>query len=460
MIDLPVRFPRDPWCRAGTRLMLTLDGETGACFLGLTPDGVQPGRDMLARLSLWRGGESLPYRAEQSDGAIVLEAEGGFVRLRLGCPENLQIEGEGVSLLIGKGRALGMFMSGGSAVDDPLPGALYVNAGARMRIVPKRGETEVRSAWNLNALSDPDPRVFLHPDGTGALEAAVYVTDFDAPPAEAAAPEPGAEFEDFLSALRSAPSDGEGRHAAYILWSCRQNARALADPQLTGPVYVSNRRTLGSAFLSDNVLLAALLGDAQEAARQMCAFLPYLDENGLPPRIADNRGRVYEAETPWFGAVLSARPDILDCLGESDYNALSRALAWWRRERFDPERRRFFYRHRYEPGLGKGVKPEDLESLSPLLNACMGLWLAAMARLAERLGRPEEAEACRAAAQDLPDALPAIEPVPAALELPLLLAGDAKARRETARRVLARGGEFSSLRQALTYLAADAEGGK
>ena len=55
MTDLPVRFPRDPFCRAGSRLMLTLD-EAGACFLGLTPDGVQPGRDMLARATAlcWR----------------------------------------------------------------------------------------------------------------------------------------------------------------------------------------------------------------------------------------------------------------------------------------------------------------------------------------------------------------------------------------------------------------------
>ena len=222
MSDLPVRFPRDPWCRAGTRLMLTLD-EQGDCFLGLTPDGVQPGRDMLARLTLWRGGAALPYAAAQESGKLVLRGDGCVVRLTLGLPERLIIEGEGASLLIGKGRAVGMFMSGGSAVDDPLPGALYVNAGARMRILPKTGTVEVRSAWDLNALSDPDPRIFLHPDESGKLAAAVYVTDFDAPPEEAAAPEPGEDFEAFLRALTAYPRSADAGVA-----SCVNSARTEA----------------------------------------------------------------------------------------------------------------------------------------------------------------------------------------------------------------------------------------
>ena len=57
-MNLPVRFPRDPYCRALTRAMLCVD-ESGALYLGLTPDGVQPGRDALARLKKetenWQG---------------------------------------------------------------------------------------------------------------------------------------------------------------------------------------------------------------------------------------------------------------------------------------------------------------------------------------------------------------------------------------------------------------------
>ena len=445
MTDLPVRFPRDPYCRAGSRLMLTLD-EAGVCFLGLTPDGVQPGRDMLARLSLWRGETELPYTAALENGCVCLRADGGAVKLTLALPERLVIEGEGVSLLIGKGRAVGMFMSGGSAVDDALPGALYVNAGARMRILPRSGSVEVRSAWNLNALSDPDPRIFLHPDGTGTLRAAVYVTDFDAPPAEAPTPPAGEEFEGFLRALRVYPADADALHAAYVVWTCRQPARALADPQIEGPVYVSNRRTLGTALQSDNVLLAALLADPAEAARQLCAFLPYAAENGLVPRAVNNRERLYEAETPYYGLVLRARPDILGALCEADYAALRRALRWWQQERFCPDKQRFYYLHRYEPGFGPAYPfPEEGPAYDPLLNALMRAWLEAMASLAERFGKASEAAAYRAQAAPLPDALRSESPVPAALKLPLLLAGEP---------VAAGKGEITTLRRALTALAA------
>ncbi len=462
MTDLPARFPCDPWCRAGSRLMLTLSADKKECFLGLTPDGVQPGRDMLARLSLWRGETQLDYIAAQENGCLVLRAADGFVRLSLGLPERLLISGEGVSLLIGKGRAVGMFMSGGSAVDDPLPGAVYVNAGARMRILAGRGAVEVRSAWNLNALSDPDPRVFLHPDDGGALEGAVYVTDFDAPPAETDAPEAGEDFERFLQGLIARPESDDALHAAYVVWSCLQPARALSDPQMTAPLYVSNRRTLGTAKLSDNVLLAALLADPAQAARQLCSFLPYLDESGLLPREVNHRGRLYEAETPYFGVVLSARPDILDRLDSADFAGLSRALGWWLRERFCPERRRFYFLHRYEPGFGaKYPFPTDGPLFSPELNACMRLWLDAMARLAERLGMPDAAVLYRAQEKDMADELAAGERLPEALELPLLLAGDDKTKRAVGEKQGGAGREITSLRRALTVLAAEkTEGGR
>ena len=499
MQDLPVRFPRDPWCRAGSRLMLTLD-ETGACYLGLTPDGVQPGRDMLARLSLWRGEEELTYRAAQENGAMVLRAEGGFVRLGLGFPEWLCIGGEGVSLLIGKGFTPNVLMGGGSAVDDPLPGAVYVNSGARMRILPKTGSVEVRSAWDLNALSDPNPRVFLHPDAHGTLEAGVYVTDFDESPAEADTPDAAEDFEHFLRSLTAYPADDETLHAAYVAWTCLQPARQLAAPQISGPLYVMNRRTLGTARLSDNVLLSALLADPAEAARQMCSFLPYLDENGLLPREINNRSRLYEAETPYFGVVLSDRPDILEQLGETEYLALARALDWWVRERWCDVRQIFYYLHRYEPGCGAKQPFADVPpEFTPELNVCMRLWLDAMALLAERLGRPDEAAAYRERAAavtenlrarlwtgerwqyinildqalavdrgggimtallpelaDLRGAAP--QRIPRALLLPLLLAGDEATKKMAAKYLRRSAGELTSLRGALTVLAAGLAG--
>ena len=458
-MDLPVQFPRDPYCRAGTRLMLCADAESGDVFLGLTPDGVQPGRDMLSRLTLLRGEEPLKYTFSQEDGALVLRAECGFLRLELGLPERLVFEGEGVSLLIGKGRSAGAFMGGGSAVDDARPGAYYVASGARMRILPKVGSAEVRSAWNLNALSDPDPRIVLRPDAGGRLEGAVYVSDFDCAPADEPAPEAGDEFAAFLDSLAVPAREGEALHAAYVVWTAKQPVRALAAPQIDAPVYISNRRDRGIARLSDNVLLAAFLADPAEANAQLRSFLPYMDDAGLVPSQANNRTRLYEAEIPFFGAVYRARSDLKDACGEADFDAQLKALGWWRENRFCSDRGLFYCLHRFEPGLGRRARFADsAPEFSPDLNICLVLWIDALADIAARLGRPV-AEDLRALAEKTRAALDSSLPgralperVPAAYALPLLLAGG----RETAR-ALAPGlknKEIKSLRQALTLLAA------
>jgi hypothetical protein len=488
-MDLPVQFPRDPYCRADTRLMLCADAESGDVFIGLTPDGAQPGRDKLSRLTLLRGEEPLRYTFSQEDGALVLRAEGGFLRLSLGKPERLIFEGEGVSLLIGKGKAAGAFMGGGSAVDDARPGAYYVASGARMRILPKTGSAEVRSAWNLNALSDPDPRIVCRPDESGRLEGAIYVSDFDCAPADEPAPEAGDEFAAFLDTLAVPAREGETLHAAYIVWSVRQPVRALAAPQIDAPVYVSNRRDLGTARLSDNVLLAAFLADPKAANEQLCSFLRYMDDAGLVPSRANNRTRLYEAEIPFFGAVYRARPDIKEACGEDDFDAQLKALGWWRENRFCSDRGLFFYLHRFEPGLGKRARFADAApEFSPDLNICLVLWAEALADIAARLGRAEAAdlrelaEKTRAATVsklwdgkrwrclDINDApqdfecgrLAALDPslpgralperVPAAYALPLLLAGGAEAARSLAPGL--KNKEIKSLRQALTLLAA------
>ena len=84
----------------------------------------------------------------------------------------------------------------------------------------------------------------------------------------------------------------------------------------------------------------------------------------------------------------------------------------------------------------------------------MRLWLTAMAALAERFGKAEDAAAYRGQAQLLHDELTPEEPIPEALELPLLLAGDTAVKEAAARRVREDARTVLSLRRALTVLAA------
>ena len=488
--DLPLRFPTDPYCRALTRLMLCVDDGSGDLFIGVTPDGTQAGRDLLARLSLCRGEEVLPYTVAQENGAVVMSCQDGKARLALAEPDRVVVEAEGVSLLLGRGKSAAVFMGGGNAVDDALPGALYVNAGVRVRVLARVGSTAVRSSWDLNALADPDPRVFMHPDASGKLKVEMFASDFDElPPQEEtsvdeAVRETLGEFGRFLDGLAAQPKDADALRAAYIVWTAKQPPRGLAAPQISAPVYVSDRRKLGTAKLSDNVLLAALLSDPNEAAERLRAFLALENGEGAVPSEADNRRRLYESELPMFGVTLSARPDILEALTADDFDALYRALGWWREFRFCSDRGLFYYLHRYEPGFGpKAAFSENAPEFAVELNICMLHWLCAMADLADRLERPEAAE-LREAQKKLSAALPALgergfdaagnelkddrggacfrlllgkeetpERIPAACALPLLIG--APNGEKLAAKARVRGAKLLTLRRALTLLAAD-----
>ena len=505
MIAIPVRFPSDPYCRAMSRIMLTKDGETGELYIGVTPDGVSFGRDMLSRLSAWSGDRKLDYTCEVRDSAVVLTAEEGYARFAIAQPNKLVVEGQGISLMIGNGKTAGIFMGGGSAVDDAAEGALYVTSGVRLRVVPRGGSVEVRSAWDLDALSDPDPRVFIRPAADGTLGAVVFETDFDVPfcddgvTVDEAAADTAAEFEAFMETLAAVPKTGEAVHAAYIAWTTLQPARVFNQQRITAPEYFSSRRKCGTAMLFDNVLFAAFLKDPAEAAERLCSFLKYRQADGLVPRQANNRMFLLEAEAPLYGIVFKARPDICGALTEENYKALAEALAWWMKERFCTERKLFYYLHRYEPGCGKKLPFADIPpEFAPELNVYMALWLEGMSAAAGKLGRAEDAAGFSAAAAEVRSSMEKLlrsgdgfrflditdsevceghpaaaaaaaleglsapdQALPTVYALPVLLAAPRAQARALARTAAAETRDVTNLRQALTVLAAanTAEGG-
>lgn len=408
MINIPVKFPRDPYCRAISRMMLTVDAATGELYLGVTPDGVSFGRDMLTKISVWSEDKNIAYTCKASENKVFISSEKGEAVLAIAMPNKLVIEGTGISLMLGNGKAAGLFMGGGSAVDDAAEGALYVTAGVRLRTIARRGYTEVRSAWDLDALSDPDPQVFLHPDADGKLEAVVFETDFDEQTVDdsitldAAAADLAAEFEAFLDALAVKPESEEAMHAAYIIWTALQPARVLNQQCITTPEYVANRRTEGTAMFYDNVLLAAFIKDPADAVERLCSFLKYIRPDGMIPRSANNRMFMPESEVPLFGVVFAARPELVNAVSEEQYETMKKALAWWQNERFCSERKLFYYLHRYEPGCGKKLLFADVSpEFTPELNTYMVLWLDALASIAKRFGRNSDAEAFANLAEEI-----------------------------------------------------------
>ena len=409
---LPVQFPRDPYCRAISRLLLTQDEKTGELYLGVTPDGVTFGRDMLSKITAWYGNQELRYTCFVDNNTVILKTNKGSAAFAIGMPNKLLVEGNGISLQLGNGKSAGLFMGGGSAVDDAAEGALYVTCGVRLRIISRRGAVEVRSAWDLDSLSDPNPEVYIHPDGTGRLEAVVFETDFDehvdddGETVTAAARQTEEEFNRFLGGLVSRPETQEGIHAAYIIWTTLQPDRVLNQQRITEPEYFVNRRHDGTALLYDNTLMAAFMKDAFLAADRLCSFLKYIQPCGIVPKTANNRSFLLESEAPLFGVVLAARPDICKVINRMQYESMHRALEWWISERFCPRRKLFYYLHRYEPACEKGLPfSDDPPEFAPELNIYMVLWLKALALIAEQSGDSCGKNRCVALAEDVEKAL-------------------------------------------------------
>lgn len=498
-MNLPVQFPRDPYCRAISRVMLTVDAESGGLFLGVTPDGGSFGRDMLSKITAWADEKELTYTCDLENNKVVLRTEKGKAEFAISMPNKLVIEAAGISLMLGNGKAAGLFMGGGSAVDDAAEGALYVTSGVRLRAIARKGSTEVRSAWDLDALSDPNPQVFIHPDETGCLKAVIFETDFDevltddGQTVDEAAESAAEEFEAFLQTLKDMPEGEEALHAAYIIWTTIQPARVFNQQCITTPEYVSNRRSDGTALLYDNVLLSAFLKEPAAAAERMCSFLKYAQADGLLPKTASNRRFLYEAELPMFGVALAARNDVCDVITEPQYEAMKKAFGWWKANRFCEERGLFYFLHRYEPGCGKKfVFADNAPEFAPELNTYFVLWLDALVKIAGRLGKQEDAVAFSALAIEVTESLrdrlydgkayifkditdekvcaghpaavmPALlkgsvpvpeitEELPAVYALPLLLAAPEEIRKGL--RDTYKGKEIHSLKQAMLALAA------
>ena len=388
---------REPFCRSMSRLLLRMDKEPEALYVGVTPDGENPGRLSVSQIKFCRDKEELPFTAAVKDGKVRVEAGDGWAELAIALPNRLLIQGRGLTLLFGNGKGAGVFMGGGSAVQDTVNpgGALLAMSGSKLRFVPCKGQVEVSSCWDLNALSDPDPRVYLHPDQDGALEFVMYESDFDeiysAEPmtVDEAATQTVEEFEDFLKTIKMPAGDDElFLRAAYSIWTALQPARELDQKRITTPEYITGRTSAGTAKLADNTLLALLFKEPAAAVDRMASFLKYMQPDGMLPRQANNRMFLIEAELPLFGLVLRELLAAGAEIPAETFDALCKAYAWWKEERWCCERKLFYYLHRYEPGCCVKLPFADTApEFAPDLNALMLLWLEALAAIAKQLGR-------------------------------------------------------------------------
>ncbi len=404
-IDLTLQL----FCRPMSRLLLCMDTEPDALYVGVTPDETNPGRLRLTLVTPCVGTEPVPYTAKCEDGKVRLEAGENWAELAIALPNKLLIRSHGLSLLFGRGKGAAVFMGGNSAVKDEfIPGgAMMAASGIRLRYVPRKGETEVRAQWGLVTLSDPDPRIYIHPAADGEMDFVVYESSFDEPYEEngitvdAAAAETVAEFDKFLETIKLPACDEAYIKAAYYIWTALQPDRDLNEKRITAPEYTMGRGGAAVADQGDNVLLSLLFKDKKAALAQLGSMLKYVQEDGLVPATVSNKYFELKAQLPLFGFALKELIDEDTEVCPELYEGLAKAFSWWRNERYCPERKIFYYLHRYEPACCKKLPFADVPpEFAPDLNALILLWAEALAAMAKKLGKDAEAAEYAAIAEE------------------------------------------------------------
>ncbi len=392
-MDLPIRIDIDEYCRADSKLLMSC--EEGVLYIGFSPDGDNPGRRCAARISALEDRSQVPYTCGIREGKVFLQTEQGYAEFAVGTGEELVIAARNIGLMISNGKATNSFMGGGNAVQDARGGALFAIAGVRMRFLPRKGTAEPDSFWNFNFLCDPDPKLYLLPDGDKTLEMAVSAAEReedvsdDGVPAEEAA---GRLAEDFFRYCRQLGVDTEHAtavRAAWAFWNCRQPARQAYDLGLrVSPAIMRGRRSSGALFAEDYALSALAERDPESALKLMLLPFQAIQPDGfLPSRLENNKLR-FLASPPLYGVVLASRKDIADRVGDKEYELLKRTLTWWTERRYCERHGLFYYEHRTE---NAGAEPLPFLGLAPVmtpdLNAYLLLWLGQMEALAGKLGR-------------------------------------------------------------------------
>ena len=396
-MDLPIRIDIDEYCRADSKLLMSCEDEV--LYIGFSPDGDDPGRRCAARISAVEDRTPVPYTCGIREGKVFLQTEKGYAEFSVGNGEELIVSGRNIGLMISNGKATNSFMGGGNAVKDARGGALFAIAGVRMRFLPRKGTVLPDSFWNFNYLCDPDPKLYLLPDGEGFLETVMFASDRDEDvaddgiSADDAAKKLAEDFRRYCGQLGVDMTRTTAARAAWALWNCRQPAREAWDLGLRiSPAIIRGRRSSGSLFAEDYALSALAENDPDTALKMMVQPFAAIQQDGFLPSKLANHKLQFLAARPLYGVVLASRKDIADRVGDKEYELLKRALTWWTDRRYCERHGLFYYEHRTE---NAGPEPLPFLGLAPVmtpdLNACMLLWLGQMTALAEKLGRSGDA---------------------------------------------------------------------
>ena len=348
-------------------------------------------------------------------GKLTISTIKGTIEFCFSGPKLLRIRGKGSVSLRFYIRDLKIYENASPREDGSVE-VVYEILG-KLLFVPLKGVLRQDSFWRNTTARTDDFTIDIIPSVEAQeFEIAVHeyysngVRDEDYPPFDQCAERATADFEDFLSSFGSYPEEFSAlvRRAAWALWT----SRVSPESRMVAPAYLSSKVNLVRAVGWEQAIISvALMGDPDSAYEALMSQFAYQDELGQIPNNISDMGEDYiTAGAPMQGFAISHILNsgiMLDSAKlEELYRALSRYTDWWLRARCRDGSGVPQYYHPEECGwLDATVFTWGVPLKAPDLVSWLVLQTEVCAKLAEKIGKQEEAEKWNAESSRLLDVL-------------------------------------------------------
>jgi hypothetical protein len=343
---------------------------------------------------------SLSYRLDATPDQLKISTEFGEAYAFF--------DGTDVVRLRGKGISLRFFIKMGpreAAVYRP-DGCCQINQlmTGEFLFVPLKGKLDFEAEWIWERSGESDVLIDIGPDDDGEFEIAIHSAGHGAGKRmvyrsmEECRQEARAEYDAWYSLYPPVPGRFEylKQLCAYAIWICRVEPKEL----MAAPGVLFTKPTASGMFSWHQAYHAmSITNDADAGVDMMLNFFHYQDAFGELPDIYDDKYcNILATKPPFHGYALLYMLDHLGGGVTRDhcarlYEPLAKLYEFWTGLRDTDKNGVPQYNHGCESGIDdsdmfrKGVPVETPDIISYIILLAEGL-----SKLAERLGRPEEAD--------------------------------------------------------------------
>lgn len=344
----------------------------------------------------------LSWDYEVTPGKLTISTIKGTIEICFAGPKRLRIRGKGQASLRFYIRNLKAYENG-SPKEDGSVEVIYEVLG-KLLFVPLKGALRQDSLWNHKAARADDFTIDLVPSvDTGEFDAVIHeyysngVRDSEYPSFDQCVADAEKAFSDFCSRLGTVPKEFSdlAKKAAWTLYTSHMSPEG----RMTAPATFSSKIDLVRAVGWQQAIIAtALKGDKESAYEALMGLFAYQDGLGqIPNNISDVGEDYMTAGAPMQGfainLLLKEGFDLPKEKLEKLYEAVSGYATWWLRARSRDGSGVPMYYHPEECGwLDATIFTWGIPVKAPDLAAWLALLAEASGKLAEKLGKSQDAK--------------------------------------------------------------------